>query len=354
MEIITKEHEVVMLATEEVWKDIPEYKGKYQASNLGNIKSLARDVNRGDRPYSIKEKLLSVYLDSHDRPCVGLTVEGVTKQKKVYRLVASAFIPNPENKREVNHKDFDLHNSCVRNLEWVTPSENIQHSYDMRNKYCGHTQPFELYFTSDEPIEEGDWCYNDNTDVLEQVFELGDMDHYVSHYKKIIATTDPKLMHSGEIVDYKGVAVVPQSFIESYIKNPVDKVLLEYNERLVCTEGELCPTVTNSGERCKGKVIEKQILKLEDNEVVVALSEEDKQTLQVFRTAIDEAVVMERKIKLKMESEDIATIGKNIAERHGTKLYTKEEVEGKLFDFVDRMCIDVTSRELNDWIKENL
>jgi hypothetical protein len=55
---------------------------------------------------------------------VSVSKHGVSKTFQVHRLVMQAFTPNPENKRWVNHKDFNPSNNCVENLEWCTPSEN--------------------------------------------------------------------------------------------------------------------------------------------------------------------------------------------------------------------------------------
>ena len=150
-----KEAMVHMLPFIEEWKPVVGYEGRYEVSNYGKVKSLARKVDRKYRPYSIKEKLLKTYVDSYGKLCVGLTKKGVTKQYSVYRLIAIAFIPNPENKREVNHIDFDKSNACIQNLEWTTPAENKIHSYQQRNIHQGITNNSYLYVTTDEEIKEG-------------------------------------------------------------------------------------------------------------------------------------------------------------------------------------------------------
>ncbi len=62
--------------------------------------------------------------------CVSLGSKSNKKVFKIHKAVAEVFIPNPDNKREVNHKDGDKDNNNVSNLEWATPSENVQHAYD--------------------------------------------------------------------------------------------------------------------------------------------------------------------------------------------------------------------------------
>jgi len=100
----------------EIWKEIPWYEWLYQVSNLGNVKSLK----------FWKEKLLSSFINKKY-----LTVNLNRKQKAIHRLVAITFIPNPENKPQVNHIDWNKLNNCVDNLEWCTQSENIQYYWNI-------------------------------------------------------------------------------------------------------------------------------------------------------------------------------------------------------------------------------
>ena len=118
---------------DEVWKDVEGYEGLYQISNFGNVKSLARIVHSEKRSdYKIKEKILKQSDTTTGYKKVELH-KGNEKRKsfKVHRLVAQAFIPNPENKLEVNHIDGNKHNNNVNNLEWVTSSENKIHAFKM-------------------------------------------------------------------------------------------------------------------------------------------------------------------------------------------------------------------------------
>lgn len=121
---------------EEIWKDIPGYEGYYQASNLGNIRSLSRIVrykNSGIRKYPGKRLSAEKMKDNYQR--VVLMKEGVKTKFRIHRLVAMAFIPNLNNKPFINHIDGNKSNNVVDNLEWCTASENIVHAdkHGLRN-----------------------------------------------------------------------------------------------------------------------------------------------------------------------------------------------------------------------------
>lgn len=112
----------------EHWKDIKDYEGLYQISDYGRVKSLER-FNR--RNIMVKEKNLRAGKNSEHYYIVVLSKNGKHETKKVHRLVAEAFIPNPENKPEVNHIKPVTKNKCINridNLEWNTSKENSQHS----------------------------------------------------------------------------------------------------------------------------------------------------------------------------------------------------------------------------------
>lgn len=101
----------------EIWKDIPNYKGYYQVSNFGRVMSLRSyggNSNRIIKPCGNGTGYLKVILCKNSQQ----------KQYLVHRLVAMAFIPNPNNYDFVNHKDENKMNNCVENLEWCTKSYN--------------------------------------------------------------------------------------------------------------------------------------------------------------------------------------------------------------------------------------
>lgn len=111
----------------EIWKDVIGYENMYQVSNFGNIKSLKRKKWNGYDYQDVVEKLLSQKLHQGYK-YVNLCGFGKQKLIGVHRLVAIAFIDNPDNKGYVNHKDNNPSNNHVDNLEWCTQKENIQYA----------------------------------------------------------------------------------------------------------------------------------------------------------------------------------------------------------------------------------
>lgn len=113
----------------ENWKNIKGYEGLYQISDCGRIKSLARDVycQDGTIMRHMEEKILVPVLDRGGYQYVSLSKNGRVKKKSVHRLVAMAFIPNPENKPMVNHIDEVKTNNAVSNLEWCDAQYNINY-----------------------------------------------------------------------------------------------------------------------------------------------------------------------------------------------------------------------------------
>lgn len=115
------------MGTNEIWKDIPGYEGYYQVSNLGRVKSLSRIVANPLGAYISKERILKLTHRKDGYINTSLLKDKVAKKMFVHRLVAMAFIPNPNNYPDINHKDENPSNNCVENLEWCTEKYNLNY-----------------------------------------------------------------------------------------------------------------------------------------------------------------------------------------------------------------------------------
>lgn len=106
------------MLNQELWKDVLGFEGAYQVSNFGGLKSLKK---------SLLGKVLSNKEKSGKYFSVVLKHKKKVRYARMHQLVAEAFIPNPENKPQINHKDCCKQNNHVNNLEWVTQKENNRH-----------------------------------------------------------------------------------------------------------------------------------------------------------------------------------------------------------------------------------
>lgn len=115
---------------EEIWKDIKDYEGLYQISNLGRVKRLKRLSTDGLKKYVDEEKMLKPWVSNMGYYTVCLRKNGTSKKMSVHRLISCAFIPNPYNLYTVNHKDGNKLNNSISNLEWMLLADNIRHGHD--------------------------------------------------------------------------------------------------------------------------------------------------------------------------------------------------------------------------------
>lgn len=121
---------------EEIWKDIAGWEGSYQISTYGRVKSLKYG----------KERILKPSKNSSGYLTVGLSIESRTFSKAIHRLVAIAFVPNPDNKLQVNHKDENKLNNNVNNLEWVTAKENSNYGTRIKRISEKNSKPIKVIY----------------------------------------------------------------------------------------------------------------------------------------------------------------------------------------------------------------
>ena len=134
--------------TDEIWKDIEGYDGRYMVSNLGRVKNCQRN------------KLMALSLDKDGYLTVQLTLNKAYKNHKVHRLVATHYIENINNLPEVNHKDKVRRNCQSSNLEWITRQGNVEHS---KAKYFDFISPSDTFvrvfnlskFCRDKSLDQG-------------------------------------------------------------------------------------------------------------------------------------------------------------------------------------------------------
>lgn len=132
---LTESHYIIVDDSDikEEWIDIAGY-NQYQVSNYGRVKTTANSATR-------KERILKPYKMAKGYLYVDLWINGKHKKHRIHKLVAIAFIPNPENKNEINHIDGNKENNHISNLEWCTHKENIKHSMDNNLVLKGEIHP---------------------------------------------------------------------------------------------------------------------------------------------------------------------------------------------------------------------
>ncbi len=168
--------------TNEIWRDIAGFNGDYQESNYGRTKSFKRGNVKILKPSVSRNGYLYINLKSN----------GVHKRYLVHRLVAILFIPNPDNKPQVNHIDGNKQNNRVNNLEWVTSSENITHAYE-----CGLQKYGEQHHKSKLTIE--------NVRFIRNVYVKGDKEFGARPLARRFGVSQPAILSIINGETYKNV-----------------------------------------------------------------------------------------------------------------------------------------------------
>lgn len=166
-------------APEEEWRDVLGFEELYQVSNLGNV----RTVKRGEATVMSQKEHWNGYLSVH------LRNKGVERRASVHRLVAEAFIPNPDGLRDVNHKNGIKTDNRVENLEWLSHSDNMRHMHQMKKP----TEPL----IKDEKIRKAVRAWAEAFGVTKAyVVGIGDGKDYVELYAQDNGVTDGRIRMS--------------------------------------------------------------------------------------------------------------------------------------------------------------
>lgn len=131
----------------EIWKPIVGYEEIYEVSNYGRVKALERHIFTLNKNCIYKPLILKAILGKRGYYEVRLSVNYGSKIKKIHRLIAEYFIPNPSNKSQVNHIDGNRLNNDISNLEWVNNRENSCHRF--KNSNCSSKYTGVSYFKRD-------------------------------------------------------------------------------------------------------------------------------------------------------------------------------------------------------------
>lgn len=133
---------------DEIWKEIEEYPN-YEVSNLGRVRT-TKYYSNAQKKYYDRILVLKQKTNRWGYNHVGLSNKNGRKSKIIHRLVAQAFISNPNNYLEINHKDGNKQNNCVDNLEWCNRSYNILHAYKI-----GLKKPIQEYIRLKKEAQNG-------------------------------------------------------------------------------------------------------------------------------------------------------------------------------------------------------
>ena len=118
---------------EEIWKQIQGYEGYYEISNLGRVKSVERWVKQGNSTRHVKESIKKLHIGAYGYPSVTLCKNRKSTDIPIHRLLAKAFIPNPEEKTAIDHINTDKTDFRLENLRWVTPKENANNTLTLQH-----------------------------------------------------------------------------------------------------------------------------------------------------------------------------------------------------------------------------
>lgn len=163
----------------EIWKDIPGYEGIYQVSNFGRVKSVERYSNDNKRKRLLKEKILKQGNHKLGYKNIHLVKDGVEKILSIHRLVALAFIPNPDNLPFINHKDENRSNNYLDNLEWCTQKYNVNYGNCINKRK-------ETWKKNDSFLKANETKKKNNSRGHEiEIYSISKLNNEITYYKSI-------------------------------------------------------------------------------------------------------------------------------------------------------------------------
>ena len=112
----------------EEWRQVKGYEGYYEVSNLGRVKRTGNKVKRGNHILTVPIRIMKPLDNGKGYLRVKLTMKNKSRRVMLHRIIADAFIPNPESKPNINHINHDRKDNRIENLEWCTQSENVIHA----------------------------------------------------------------------------------------------------------------------------------------------------------------------------------------------------------------------------------
>jgi hypothetical protein len=165
----------------EIFKDIKWYEWKYQSSTLWRIKSLWRLVYNQHASYKIQDRILKHKKQNWWYLQINISKNWITNTYTIHRLVAQTFIPNPENKPQVNHINWIKIDNRVENLWWCTASENQQHSWNnwlnkiTKNHCCYKNHPTKWKFWKNNINSKTVFQYDKNLKLIKKWYSISDI-----------------------------------------------------------------------------------------------------------------------------------------------------------------------------------
>lgn len=169
----------------EEWRPVKGYEELYEVSNTGRVRSLDKYVKNGHSSYRLhKGKVISLLKGEYGYIQVNLCCNRKMYKKYVHRLVAQAFIPNPDGLPQVNHKDEDKSNNCVENLEWCDAKYNI--NYGKRSDKVRDTSIKNGYWTGLSKKEYRKKYYEENKDNIKKHKKKYNQKYYQKNKENIL------------------------------------------------------------------------------------------------------------------------------------------------------------------------